>query len=397
MKIPFFDLKRQYQSLGGELERAAVEVMRTQQYIEGGAVRELEEQLAAYLGVRHVITCANGTDALRIALQAAGVGPGDEVVTSPFSFFATAEAVAQLGAKPVFADIQPDTLNLDPARVREKLTDRTKAILPVHIFGLPADMDELNAIAAERGIAVVEDACQAIGASYRGRKTGALGRLGCFSFYPTKNLGGCGDGGMITTDDDELANICSTLKAHASGKKGARALRALTGTSVEAPEADGASELYDPYKYYNYLTGWNSRLDSIQAALLSVKLRYLDAYNARRAEIAARYTAAFAGLPLGTQHTPQNDRVSCCHQYAVLCERKADLLRFLAEKGIGTAEFYPVPLHRQVAFAGLGAGENVLPIAEKVCGQSVCLPVFPELTEEEVAYIIESVRLFFRC
>lgn len=396
MNIPFFDLSRQYQELRPELESAVIDVMRSTQYIEGTAVQKLEQQLAEYIGVKHVVTCGNGTDALRIALQAAGVRPGDEVITTPFSFFATSEAIAQLGATPVFADIQSDTLNLDPECVEQKLTERTRAILPVHIFGLPADMDEINAIAAEKGIAVIEDACQAIGAVYRGKMVGTLGHAGCFSFYPTKNLGAAGDGGMITTNDDDAANAYRAIKAHGAGKAGAQALRYLNGTSTVEPVAKEATNLYDPYKYYNYLVGWNSRLDSVQAAVLSVKLKHLDQYNGRRKEIADRYTEAFQGLPVRIPGAAREDRCACYHQYALLCEEKESLSEYLAEKGIGTGAFYPVPIHRQAVFSCLGYGEGALPVSEKTCRESLCLPVFPELTEEEIDYIIDTVCGFWR-
>ncbi len=398
MKIPFFDLKRQYEGIGEEAEKKVVEVMRQGQYIEGAAVKELEQSLAEYIGVKHVITCGNGTDSLRIALQACGVSRGDEVITTAFSFFATAEAIAQVGAVPVFADIDRDTLNISAESVRKKITSKTKAILPVHIFGLPADMDEINDIASGIGVPVIEDACQAIGAEYKGKKTGHLGSAGCFSFYPTKNLGGMGDGGMITTDDDNTANVCRALKAHAAGRIGAESYSYLYGESVpelESLQASGSS-LYDPCKYYNYYIGGNSRLDSIQAAALSVKLKHLDEYNSRRAQIAGRYTEELGGLPLSVPKAQRDDRKSCWHQYAVLCDRKEEFISYMGEHGVGTGAFYPIPLHLQRAFAHLGYTEGSLPVAEEVCRQSVCLPVFPELKDDEVTYIIDTICGFFR-
>lgn len=395
MKIPFFDLTRQYSELKEEVEARVCEVMGTGQYIEGSAVKEFETSMGEYLGVRHVITCGNGTDALRIALQASGVKAGDQVITTAFSFFATAEAIAQTGAVPVFADIDRNTLNLDVTDVKKKLTKDTKAILPFHIFGLPADMDELNELADRHGIPVIEDACQAIGAEYHGKKTGGLGTAGCFSFYPTKNLGAFGDGGMITTDRDEIADACRAFKAHAAGKLGAKTRGRLYGEEVPELTAKQGDSLYDPCKYFNYFIGGNSRLDSMQAAVLLVKQKHLDEYNEKRRKIAAMYSKGLEGLPVQTPWVEREDRVSCWHQYAVLCDRKEELIQYLGENGIGAGTFYPVPLHLQKAFGYLGYEPGSLPAAEDVCRRSVCLPIFPELTEEEVSGVIQAVRRFF--
>lgn len=397
MNVHFFDIKRQYRGIVSEVEEAVVAVMRSGEYIGGEKVAEFEKQLAEYIAVKHAISCGNGTDALFIALKAAGVKQGDEVITTPFSFFATAEAISQVGATPIFVDIKEDSLNIDPERIRDGITEKTKAILPVHIFGLPADMDEINAMAAERDIPVIEDACQAIGAEYKGKKTGNLGSLGCFSFYPTKNLGAFGDGGLITTNDDNYAICCRAIKAHASGKNGADAYSILYN---EEPEVLGNFEisengLYDPYKYYNYFVGENSRLDAMQAAILLTKLSKLDAYNAKRRIIAKKYTDAFSDLPVVAPRTGFADRVPCFHQYALLTEKKDELVNYLSENGIGTGAFYPVPLHLQKAYKNLSYKEGSLPVSESVCARSVCLPVFPELTEEETDYIIEKIRKFF--
>lgn len=396
MNIPFFNLTRQYASLKSIVEEKVCKVMETTQYIEGSAVKEFERDMSCYLGVKHIITCGNGTDALRIALQAAGVNYGDEVITTAFSFFATAEAIAQIGAVPVFADINAADFNIDVEDIKRKITERTKAILPVHIFGMPADMEEVNDLALQYGIPVIEDACQAIGAEYRGSKTGNLGTLGCFSFYPTKNLGAYGDGGMITTNDDDLANLCCALKNHAAGRIGAEAYEFLY--HEKSPEwimGGGQEALYDPYKYYNYFIGTNSRLDAMQAAVLSVKLKYLDQYNEKRGRIAAFYSKGLEGLPVQLPDTSKKDRVSCWHQYAIVCDQKEELITFLGENGIGTGNFYPVPLHFQKAFCSLGYQKNSLPVAEKICKSTVCLPIFPELTEEEAAYVIQTIKRFF--
>lgn len=397
MKVPFLNLQRQYEAIGKDVENAVLEVMRSGAYVEGPAVKALEADMSAYLGVKHVITCGNGTDALKIALKACGVEQGDEVITTPFTFFATAEAIANVGAKPVFVDICKDTLNIDPEHIRAAITEKTKAILPVHIFGTPANMDEINAIAQEHSLRVVEDACQAIGSVYKGKFAGNLGDLGCFSFYPTKNLGAFGDAGMITTNSDDLAIACRALKAHAAGKVG-RSAASFLGKSFEeildvGQEADA---LYDPYKYYNYLVADNSRLDGMQAAVLGVKLKKLDEFNGARKAIADKYNDALKGLPLVLPvHSDTDDWVSCWHQYAVLCDQKNELVSFLGERGIGTGAFYPVPLHLQKAFDDLGYAEGSLPVSEDVCRKSVCLPIFPELLAEEQDYVIESIKAFF--
>lgn len=398
MKVPFFDLKRQYEGIASEVENKVVEVMRSGQFVEGTATKELEARLADYLQVKHVITCGNGTDSLRIALQAVGVRRGDEVITTAFSFFATAEAIAQIGAVPVFADINEESFNIDVNDLKEKISHKTKAILPVHIFGLPADMDEINLLASEFGIPVVEDACQAIGADYKGKKTGNLGTIGCFSFYPTKNLGAMGDGGMITTNNDEIAKICRALKSHAAGRNGAEAYSYLYSSSVQDLHDMKISEngLYDPCKYYNYFIGGNSRLDSMQAAVLNVKLNYLDEYNDKRYRIARKYSEELKDTPLQLPEIEYSDRSPCWHQYAVLCDEKDNFIEYLEKNGVGVGAFYPVPLHLQRAFRDLRYSEKSLPVVEMVCKKSVCLPIFPELSDEEIAYVIKTIHNFFK-
>lgn len=395
--IPFFNLDRQYELLKGEIEPAVLEMMASTAFIGGHYVAEFEKQMAEFLGVKHAISCGNGTDALKLALRGAGVKSGDEVITTPFSFFATAEAIAAVGATPVFVDIRESDLNIDPALVEAAVTDKTKAVLPVHIFGAPAAMDELNQIAAKHHLKVIEDACQAIGSTYHGKMAGNLGDAGCFSFYPTKNLGAYGDGGMITTNDDDIAAVCAATKAHAAGKAGAAAYTLLTGKDAEAmlPVAQEGDALYDPYKYYNFFIGENSRLDGVQAAVLMTKLPHLKALNARRAALAERYHRELADTPLKLVMTAEKDSFSCCHQYVVLAERKDELAHYLNENGIGTGAFYPVPLHKQAAFMPREA-EHTLPVAESVCSRSLCLPVFPELSDEEQGTIIERIHRFYQ-
>lgn len=395
MNVPFLDLKQQYRALRAEIEPRVLEALSGCAYIGGSYVEAFEREMAEYLGVKHAIGCSSGTAALMLALRACGVGPGDEVITTPFTFFATAEAVAAIGAVPVFVDVRQDDYTIDPEKIEAAVTERTKAILPVHIFGAPCEMDRILEIARGHGLRVIEDAAQAAGSAYKGKKAGALGDIGCFSFYPTKNLGGCGDGGLVTTGDDDLAVILRALREHGAGKNGARARELLEGVreTVELSEEGGG--LYDPYKYYNYLVGYNSRLDAVQACILSVKLRHLDAFNARRAHIARRY---LEGLTAELRRPVYaGDRESCWHQFAVRSDYKEELCAYLSGRGVGNGTFYPVPLHRQKAFhkdncANPGAS---LPAAEEISSQSVCLPIFPEMTEEQIQYVIDAVNAFY--
>ena len=356
---------------------------------------EFERQVGTYLGTGHAIGCGNGTDALVLALRACGIGRGDEVITTPFSFFATAEAIAAVGATPVFTDIRESDYCMDAARIQEKITAKTKAILPVHIFGGACDMDEIMETARKYGLRVIEDTAQGIGASYKGKKLGTIGDIGCFSFYPTKNLGCCGDGGLVITDDDDLSTILLALREHGGGETGARARFLLGGEEEELTTDEAVTELYNPYKYYNYLIAYNSRLDAIQAAILSVKLRYLDEFNRKRADIARMYSDMLTSC-VRLPHYPE-DTIPCWHQYVICTEKKAELCKYLSEEGIGNGTFYPVPLHRQKAFETVDKriAETVLPVAEKTASQSVCLPIFPEMTEEQTEYVIQTVNRFF--
>ena len=396
MKVPILNLTRQYEKLRGEIEPAVCEQMASGMYIGGAAVEQFEKRFAAYIGVKHAIAVNSGTDALVIAMKALGIGPGDEVITTPFTFFATAETVAQTGAVPVFCDVEEDTYNIDPEKIEEKITPKTKAILPVHIFGQPARMERILEIAKKHGLKVIEDACQAVGAAIGETMAGAIGDAGCFSFFPTKNLGGFGDGGMITTDSDDLAVICRAYREHGGGQNGAKALSLLTGAEDELLAGKAGDALYNPYKYYNYLIAFNSRLDALQARVLDIKLGYLEQFNARRTEIAAKYQAAFADISQITLPVIREGVKTVWHQYAFRCDDKDAMGKHLATQGIGSAAFYPVPLHLQKAFRDLGYKHGDLPAAEKITRQTVCLPVFPELTEEEIQAVIDGVRAFYR-
>jgi dTDP-4-amino-4,6-dideoxygalactose transaminase len=393
MNIPILDLKRQYNMLKKELEPAVADCMASGVYVMGENVAEFEKEAAAYIGVKNAVATGSGTDALVISLRACGVKEGDEVITTPFTFFATAEAIAAVGAVPVFADILEDSLDIDPEKLEAKITPKTKAILPVHIFGYPADMDAVNAVAKAHGLYVIEDACQAMGSGYKGRKSGALSDMGCFSFFPTKNLSCFGDGGLITTDNDDFAVICRAMRAHAGGKNGAEAYALMGGKKDDSIKEVDSGALYNPYKYYNYFIAYNSRLDALQAVILRIKLKYLDGFNAKRAANAAFFNSR---LDRNKFRLPvlSGDVTPCWHQYVIRTERKEDFIAYLSQKGVGTAAYYPVPMHLQKAFMGLGYKKGDMPIAEKACSQTVALPVFPELTEEELHYIADTANKF---
>jgi len=392
MKVPFLDLKRQYEELKADIEPKVIEVLRSGAYIGGKYVETFEAEMREYLGVKHVISCANGTDALMIALRAFDVGVGDEVITTPFTFYATAEAIAAVGAVPVFVDVNESDFNIDPSKIEAAITPKTKAILPVHIFGWPCDMEAINDIARKHNLKIVEDAAQAIGCEYNGRKIGASDNVVTFSFYPTKNLGAFGDAGMVTTDDDDLAIVLRALREHGMAKNGAMAQEILYGIKDEFAMESVTDSLYNPYKYYNYIVGYNSRLDAVQAAILSIKLKHLDEYNKKRSEIASIYKKGLSDV-VRTPVSPTNGK-SCFHQYAVLADDKEGLGAFLGEKGVGTGAFYPVPLHLQKAFISLSYKEGDLPVAEGLTKRSVCLPIFPELTAEEAEYVVQCIREF---
>lgn len=391
MSIPFLDLKRQYENIKNEIEPKVLEILSSGAYIGGKYVAELEEGMKQYLGAKHVITCANGTDALVLALRAYGVKAGDEVITTAFTFFATAEAIASIGAIPVFCDVDVNTYNIDVNLIEGKITSKTKAIMPVHIFGLPANLDEIYDIADKHGLAVIEDSAQAIGSTYKGKKIGNTRGIATFSFYPTKNLGAMGDAGMLTTNDDNLATIIRAYKEHGMGKNGAIAREILTGEKDEFKEDVNTDALYNPYKYFNYVIGYNSRLDGIQAGILSIKLKYIDKYNKDRARVANIYNTnlnSIVELPISCDDT-------CHHQYVIKTPEKEELAEFLSSKNIGSGAFYPVPMHLQKAFSNLGYKLGDFPIAEKLCSETVCLPIFPELTDGEAMEVANAVKEFF--
>ncbi len=392
MNIPLIDLKAQYKSIAEDLDRVTKEVLSSAGYIMGKNVTEFEKEFAEYLGVKHAISVGNGTDALVIALKSLGIGAGDEVITTPFTFFATAETISAVGATPVFVDVEKETFDIDPSKIEEKITSRTKAILPVHIFGQSARMDEINEIAKKHNLKVIEDACQAVGSKYKGKNIGTLGDVACFSFFPTKNLGCAGDGGILVTSDDDIATIARALRTHGSGENGQKAYNLLNNITEEVQTAHDADDtVYNPLKYYNYLIGYNTRLDAIQAAILRVKLPHLDNWNARRREIAKIYDEAFKDTELVTPII-REENLPVYHMYILQSEKRDEVISKLKEKGIATGVYYPVPMHLQKVYKNLGYKTGDMPVAEYLSHRTFAIPVYPELTDEEINYIVDTIK-----
>ncbi|MBM6859941.1 DegT/DnrJ/EryC1/StrS family aminotransferase [Clostridium saudiense] len=392
MNIPLIDLKAQYNELAEKLNKVTLDVLSSANYILGNNVIEFEKEFADYIGVKHAISVGNGTDALVISLKAMGIGSGDEVITTPFTFFATAESISAIGATPVFVDVTKDTFNIDVSKIEEKITKKTKAIMPVHIFGQSAEMDKINEIAKKHNLLVIEDACQAIGGKYKGRNIGSLGDVACFSFFPTKNLGCAGDGGMIVTDNDDLAVIIRALRTHGSGENGQKAFNLLNGVKDEIIKAEITNDtVYNPLKYYNYLIGYNSRLDAIQAAILRVKLKEIDNWNSKRREIVDIYNKEFKDLDLVVP-VCDKDNEHVYHMYILQSENRNKVLEKLKERGIATGVYYPVPLHLQKVYKNLGYKEGDMPVAEYLSQRTFAIPVYPELTEEQIKYIVDSIK-----
>lgn len=392
MQIPLIDLKRQYATIKSESDKKVLDILSSANYIMGDNVKNFENEFADYIGVKHTISVANGTDALIIALKALGIGDGDEVITTPFTFFASAESISTVGATPVFVDVRLDTFNIDPNKIEEKITTRTKAIMPVHIFGQACNMDEINALAKKYNLKVIEDACQAVGGEYKGLKIGTLGDIACFSFFPTKNLGCAGDGGVIVTDDDALATICRGLRTHGSGENGKKAYNILNNLTEEVEEDKSSDNtVYNPLKYFNYLIGHNSRLDEIQAAILRVKLPLLDGWNKNRRENAEFYNRELSNAKLVTPFEEEKIK-HVYHMYVLQSEHREKVLEYLKENGIATGVYYPVPLHLQKAYTKLGYEEGDMPNAEYLSKRTFAIPMFAELSEEEKAYIIDIIN-----
>lgn len=370
MNVPLLDLKAQYSTIRGDIEPLVREVMESQYFILGPRVQSCEAALGKYCGSAHAIGVSSGTDALLLALMAEGIGIGDEVITTPYTFFATAGSIARVGAKPVFVDIDPVTFNIDPGLVAKAVTPRTKAIMPVHLYGQMADMDAVMNVARKHGIVVIEDACQAIGAEDKGKRAGAVGTYGCFSFFPSKNLGCFGDGGLVTTQDPKKAEHLEVLRVHGSKPK-----------------------------YYHSFIGGNFRLDALQAVVIEAKLKHLDAWTAARQKNAARYDALFqkAGLVSGGLIRIPRVKTSrhIFNQYVVRAERRDELIEHLRKCSVGVEIYYPVPLHLQACFSYLGHGRGDFPESEKAAAETLALPVYPELSEVQAEYVVESIRGFY--
>jgi len=364
-KIPPFDASQQYQQIGDLLNKAALEVLASGQYIGGQTVSQFEAEFASYIGASYGIGCNSGTDALYLALRALDIGEGDEVITSPFTFFASAETISMAGAKPVFTDIEAHSFNMNVDLIESAITDRTKAIMPVHLFGRSVDMTKLMAIAKKHNLYVIEDCAQATGATFDGQKVGNIGDIGCFSFYPTKNLGGCGDGGMMTTNNPQVAEKLKILREHGS-----------------------------PKRYYHEYIGMNSRLDALQAALLQVKLPYLDKWNTQRREISDRYTHLFKDANIPNLVSPHHCSGSVWNQYTVcIGDGKRDHVQAeLREQNIITMIYYPLPLHLQSVYRDLGYKKSDFPITENICDRVLSLPMFPELSEEQQQRVVNTLQ-----
>lgn len=366
MKVPMLDLHAQYEPLMLKIKEAMERVYADHHYIMGPQVKELEDKMAAYLGIKHAIGCASGTDALVLAIKALGIGEGDEVITTPFTFFATASSIWRNFAKPVFVDIDPLTFNLDPSKIEAAITPNTKAIMPVHLFGQCADMDGIMAIAKKHNLYVIEDNAQGIGSTWNGKMSCSFGDIGTLSFFPSKNLGAMGDAGMCLTNDDDLAAKLRQLRVHGENPK-----------------------------YYHQWVGLNSRLDTVQAAILNVKLDALEGWSKARRANADFYNARLKNLPGVRIPHIDNKAVSIYNQYTLICEKRDELLAYLQAKGIGCAVYYPLPLHVQECFATLGYKKGDLPVAEEMATKVLSIPIYPELGDEAKQYVCDAIMAFY--
>jgi dTDP-4-amino-4,6-dideoxygalactose transaminase len=370
MRVPLLDLKAQYSTIKTEVEAAIAEVMESQHFILGPKVEQCEKAIAQYSRCRHAVGVSSGSDALLACLMAEDTGPGDEIITTPYTFFATVGAVTRLGATPVFVDIDPVTYNIDVKQVEAKVTPKTRAIIPVHLYGQMVDMDGVMAVAEKHGLIVIEDAAQAIGAERNGQRAGSIGHYGCFSFFPSKNLGAAGDGGMITTNDAQRAEKLKCLRAHGSKPK-----------------------------YYHRIVGGNFRLDALQAAIVIAKLHHLDTWSAGRQKNAKTYDRLFteAGLTTPNQGVVLPKVVTDRHifnQYVIRVTHRDQLMANLQKKGIGTEVYYPVPLHLQDCFAYLGHTAGAFPESERAANETLALPIYPELSEAQQRYVVDCIRDF---
>ncbi|RPJ16651.1 MAG: DegT/DnrJ/EryC1/StrS family aminotransferase [Desulfobacteraceae bacterium] len=377
MKVPLLDLKSQYRTIKDEILTVTNEIYESQYFILGPHVKKLEEEIAEYCSVKYAIGVSSGTDALIISLMAAGIGPGDSVITSPYTFFATAGSIARVGARPVFADIDPDTYNISPEKISEAVCSmsasersRLKAVMPVHLYGQCADMGPVLELAKKFNLLIIEDAAQAIGSEYKGRRAGSMGHFGCFSFFPSKNLGAFGDGGIVTANADAFYEKLDILRVHGSHPK-----------------------------YYHRYIGGNFRLDALQAAIVSVKMKYLDGWTTARQKNAQRYRKLFeeAGLLEKIRLPAERESRHIYNQFIIQVSEKRDELRkHLADAGIGTEVYYPVPLHLQECFSYLGCKRGDMPVSEQAAAGTIALPIYPELTEDMQSYVVEQIKRFYK-
>ena len=371
MKVPLLDLKPQYQQIRAEIEPVLLDICASQYFILGPRVAECEKAVAAYSQAAAAVGASSGSDALLMSLMAEGIGPGDEVVTTPYTFFATVGAIARVGAKPVFVDIDPATFNIDAAKIEAAVTPATKAIIPVHLYGQMADMDRIMDVANRHNLLVIEDACQAIGAEWHGRRAGSIGHYGCFSFFPSKNLGCFGDGGMVTTQSADRARRLAIFRNHGM----------------------------DP-KYYHHSIGGNFRLDALQAAVVSIKLPHLDDWTRQRQANAARYRRLFAeaGVSADDVALPVElpDVRHIYNQFVIRARRRDDLIAHLRSQDIGCEIYYPGPLHLQECFASLGFKPGAFPEAERAAAETIALPIYPDLSDEQAAFVVETIAAFYR-
>ena len=373
MEVPLLDLRAQYSIIKADLESAIAEVMQSQQFILGPKVEDCEKLIAQYCGCAHAIGVSSGSDALLACLMAENIGRGDEVITTPYTFFATVGAIARVGATPIFVDIDPGTFNLNTTEVESKVSTKTRAIIPVHLYGQMADMDPIMSIAQKYGLIVIEDAAQAIGAKYKGRKAGSIGHWGCFSFFPSKNLGAAGDGGMVVTQECERADKLKSLRAHGSKPK-----------------------------YHHKIIGGNFRLDALQAAIVSVKLRHLDQWTVDRQKNARKYTELFSDAGIVSSGVKTGFAIVPCvktdhhifNQYVIRVAHRDQLLEWLKRKGIGAEIYYPVPMHLQECFSYLGYGVGAFPESERAANETLALPIYPELSEDQIRYVVDCIRDF---
>jgi dTDP-4-amino-4,6-dideoxygalactose transaminase len=371
MKVPLLDLVTQYQSIRDEINTAINEVFESQQFILGDKVRQCEELIAQYCRTKYAVGVSSGTDALLICLMAEKIGPGDEVITTPYTFFATAGSIARTGAKPVFVDIEPDTFNINPSLIHERITPRTKAIIPVHLYGQMCQITPIMELASQHNLIVIEDSAQAIGAEDKGKRAGSAGDYGCLSFFPSKNLGGAGDGGMVLLNDEIRTQRLRQLRVHGSEQK-----------------------------YFHSLIGGNFRLDALQAAVLIVKLKYLDKWIADRQLNARRYIELFHEMGLTSPDlvrlpVVKTDR-HVFNQFVIRVPQRDELKKYLAEHGIGTEVYYPVPLHLQKCFSYLGYKEGEFPESEKAARETIALPIYPELTPDQQVYVVKTIKSFYK-